>query len=296
MKNFDRYKQAIQYLEGLSNIPTEKNYMKDRSNPTIYLKRMKYFLGLLNHPEKNRKYIHVTGTAGKGTGTTMLHEILFASGSCVGSFTSPFVTTSIEKIRVNDSYISPNEFVDIVEQIQSTIDHAYLHGPYGRPSYFEIFLAIALIYFKKKNCSWIVLEVGAGGRYDATNIIKQPRATIITNIDYDHTQFLGKTLKKIAHDKAGIIKPGGMFFTSEQRPTLVKMFKETCKKNRTVFHQIPRQKSYQLYNQNLAIAVGEKIGIKKQTYKKEFKTHICSVVLKLCKRIHFSYLMERTTE
>jgi len=158
----------------------------------------------------------------------MIHEVLLVSGKKVGSFTSPFVVTSIEKVKVGELYISPEEFADIVEYLKPFIDEAYISGPYGRPSYFEIFFAIALVYFKQQKCEWVVLEVGLGGRYDATNIIERPIVTAITNIDYDHTEILGKTLKKIAFDKAGIIKTGAEFFTTEQNKSVLAVFSEIC--------------------------------------------------------------------
>ncbi len=274
-KKFERYQGAVQFLEGLSNIPEERDYMRDKVESSFYLKRMNYFLGLLGHPEKDRKYIHVTGTSGKGTVTTMLHEVLRMSGQCVGSFTSPFVTTTIEKIRVDDSYISPDEFANIVEQMKPKIDYAYLHGPYGKPSYFEICLAIAFVYFKQKECAWVVLEVGAGGRFDATNVIKRPAVMAITNIDYDHTDLLGKTLRKIAHDKAGIIKRGGTFFTCEQRPQLVKIFRDICDMQSIPFHQIPHQVGYQDYNRCLVTAIAKKLKINEAYIEKGIKqTHL----------------------
>ena len=235
--------------------------MNDRSSPQIYLDRMEYFLEALGHPEKGFQYIHVTGTAGKGTVTTMLHNMLHADGKRVGSYTSPFVTTSIEKVRVDDLYIAPNEFADIVDELKPVIDDMYLNSPFGKPSYFEIFLAIALRYFQKQHCEWVVLEVGAGGRYDATNFIVNPVATVITNIDYDHTQLLGKTLKKIARDKAGIIKPGSLFFTAEQRPALVKMFRDACMEKGATFHRVSHRESFQEYNESLVHDVGRGLGI-----------------------------------
>lgn len=264
MDTFRRYHQAVDFLEGLSNLPAEKDYMRDRGNPSLYLKRMRYFLALLGNPDRAFKFVHITGTAGKGTVTTMVHEILAASGKKVGSFTSPFVTTSIEKIRVGERYIAPDELADIVEYLKPYIDRAYTSGPYGRPSYFELFLAIAFVYFKRQKCEWVALEVGLGGRYDATNVIEKPVITAITNIDYDHTEVLGKTLTQIGRDKAGIIKKGSRFFTAEQRPLLLRMFQKICDEKKVALRQIPRQKNYQEYNSALAAAISRSLGIQEK--------------------------------
>ncbi len=261
MSRFERYFDAIGFLEGLSNLPLEDDYMVGRKKAEVYLKRMRYFLNLLGNPDRGRTFIHVTGTAGKGTVTNILHEMLFAAGKNVGSFTSPSVTTPIEKIRVRNAYIAPDELAGIVENLKPYIDKAYREGPYGRPSLFEIFLAAAFVYFKKQRCEWVVLEVGLGGRYDATNVIEKPAVTALTNIDYDHTELLGHTLQKIGQDKAGIIKRGSAFFTSEQRPALTRMFKEICRQKNVSFTQIPRMKSYREYNHALATAIAQSLGI-----------------------------------
>ncbi len=264
MNNFERYYDAINFLEGLSNLPLNGDYMVKQRHVGVYLKRMRYFLSLIGNPDKGIKYIHITGTAGKGTVTSMIHEILQVSGKKVGSFTSPFVTTSIEKIKVGNTYIAPGELADIVEYLKPFIDKAYLDGPYGRPSYFEIFLAIAFMYFKQQKCEWVVLEVGLGGRYDATNVIEKAVVTAITTIDYDHTHILGKTLRKIAYDKAGIIKGGSLFFTAEQRPALIKIFTKICNEKKVKLNQITRQINYKEYNKALASAIAKSIGISEQ--------------------------------
>lgn len=268
MNNFERYHDAINFLEGLSNLPLDGDYMIKQRHLGVYLKRMRYFLELIGNPDRGMKYIHITGTAGKGTVTNMIHEILNVSGKNVGSFTSPFVTTSIEKIKVKDSYISPDELADIVEYLKPFIDKAYLTGPYGRPSYFEIFLAIAFIYFKQQKCEYVVLEVGLGGRYDATNVIEKAVATAITTIDYDHTHILGKTLKEIAYDKAGIIKKGSLFFTAEKRRALIKIFDVICKEKKVKLNQIQYQKNYQEYNKALASEITRSLGVSEQDIKK----------------------------
>jgi dihydrofolate synthase/folylpolyglutamate synthase len=261
MRKFEKYYKAVDFLEGLSNLPLHGDYLIDTDHPEIYTKRMRYFFSLIGNPDKGLKYIHIAGTSGKGTVTTMLHEIIHVSRKRVGSFTSPSVTTSIEKIRVGDKYISPAEFANIVEYLKPFIDQAYVEGPYGRPSYFEIVFAIAIIYFKKKECDWVVLEVGLGGRYDATNVIEKPLVTAITNIDFDHTEILGKTLQKIAFDKAGIIKQGSTFFTSEQRQPILKIFTEICHEKNIPLYRISHQDTYQKYNEALVTAIAQKIGL-----------------------------------
>lgn len=273
MNDFKRYYAAVNYIEGLSNLPTDNEYIAsvNKRNSGVYIARMRYFLNLIGNPDKGLKYIHITGTAGKGTVTNMVHEMIRSSGKRVGSFTSPFVTTSIEKIKFNDRYISPNEFADIVDYLKPFIDQAYISGPYGRPSYFEIFLAIAFVYFKKKQCDWVVLEVGLGGRFDATNVIEEPIVTAITTIDYDHTQVLGKTLKEIAYDKAGIIKSGSTFFTAEQRPALIEIFRNVCAANKVWLNQIIHKEDYQEYNLALASRIAEHIGISNEHIEKGSK-------------------------
>ncbi len=261
MNKFLKYHEAVAFLEGLSNMPVKKNYAEDRNQPSLYLERMKYFLKLLKNPHEGFKFVHITGTAGKGTVATMVFEMLQLENKKVGLFTSPFATTSIEKIKDNDGYIEPDTFADIVEGLKPFLNQAHLTGPYGRPSYFEIFLAIAFIYFKMRKLEYVVLEVGMGGRYDATNIISNPLVTAITNIDYDHTKVLGKTLNKIAYDKAGIIKKGGIFWTSEERRHILDIFRSVCKSNNTTFNHIPKHANYREYNLALSANIANSLGV-----------------------------------
>ncbi len=261
MNDFERYYEAVAYLDGLANLPESDDYMSGRTKPAVFIKRTREFLDALGNPEKKFKYIHIAGTAGKGTVTTMVHDALAASSERVGSFMSPYVTAAVEKIRVGNLYIAPGEFADIVEQLKPYIDSMHFNGKHGRPSYFEIYFAIALLYFKRKKCTWVVLEVGAGGRYDATNVITNPVATAITSIDYDHVQILGKTLLSIADNKAGIIKKGSAFFTTEKRPALLKMFLRICKGEGAKFNSIAPVEDYQENNKALARAICRYIGI-----------------------------------
>lgn len=272
-KSLRKYRRAVAYIDGLSNLPRSDDYMSGRSKPEVFLKRTRDFLSALGNPERGFKYIHITGTAGKGTVTSMVYESLVHAGKRVGTFTSPFVVAPTEKIRASvpgeeDLYISADEFADIVEEMKPYIEQLHCENPLGRPSYFEIYLALALLYFKRKKCEWVVLEVGAGGRFDATNIIENPEATAITCIDYDHTRILGKTLQSIAYNKVGIVKKGTTLFTTEKRPNLLELFEAECKKVGVAYRPLPTSKDYQENNRTLARALCEHIGLPKDAIQK----------------------------
>jgi len=257
---FQRYKEAVSYIEALSN--SSKNF-----DPSFFPKKMQYFLDLIGNPEKGLKYVHVTGTGGKGTVSAMIHGVLVANSKSVGLFTSPYATTAIEEIKVGDSYISPEDFADIVEYLKPFVEKASQNKEYGRPSAFNIFFAVALIYFKRQKCEWAVIEVGVGGRYDATNVIKNPKVAVITHIDLDHTDVLGKTIREIALDKAGIIKNGSQFFTAEPRKSVRKLFERVCVEQGAVFHAALPQES-ENSNKSLAGAVVRSLGISDESIEK----------------------------
>ena len=152
------------------------------------------------HPHRRYRTIHVAGTNGKGSTSSMLAAILQESGLKVGLYTSPHLTDFRERIRVNGEMISQQRVIDFVEQERSFFEPQH-------PSFFELTTALAFLYFAEQAVDVAVIEVGLGGRLDCTNIIT-PDLSIITNISFDHQQFLGDTLPKIASEKAGIIKAG----------------------------------------------------------------------------------------
>ena len=238
MPTFKKYFDAVNYLETLSKSRHDQAYMhKHSDNPQQYIDRTREFVKHLGNPHRGFRFIHIAGTAGKGTTTAHLHNILYKAGNRVGSFTSPYATTSIEKIKVNDKLIDPLIFAKLVKRVMPAIKKMEKVYKYGRPSYFEIFFGIALLYFKKMKCDYVILEVGCGGKYDAGNIIAKS-ISACTNIGLDHTHLLGKTLPKIAKEKAGIIKPNTHFFTTEKRPHILKIFKNICKAKNTKFHGV----------------------------------------------------------
>ncbi len=259
-KNLKTYHDAVHYLETLASTPHDTAYMKTHSaNPQQYVERTREFVKLLGNPYRGIRFVHISGTAGKGTTTNYIHNILQSAGNTVGSFTQPYATTSIEKIKVNDLLLSPKEFVALVNKVQPAIEKMDTSYKYGRPSYFEIFFGMALLYFKQKKCNWAVLEVGCGGTYDAGMII--PKAICgNTNVGLDHMKLLGNTLSKIATEKAGIIRPHGHFFSTERRSKLISLFKKICTQKKATFHHIPAKK-FDDANQKLATAITQHIGI-----------------------------------
>jgi len=171
---------------------------------------------LYNHPEKELKFIHVAGTNGKGSTSSMLASILTEAGETVGLFTSPHIIDFRERIRVNGEMIPEKFVIDFSKNIQSkNISFS--------PSFFEISFLMALNYFKEQACSICIIETGLGGRLDATNVIS-PILSIITNIGIEHTQFLGNTLEEIAGEKAGIIKNNTPTIIGETTPTTKVVF------------------------------------------------------------------------
>lgn len=158
-------------------------------------------LSALGKPHKSFPSIHIAGTNGKGSTSAIIASILKSAGLKVGLFTSPHLVSFTERIRINGEEITEKEVIDLIDEVREIVIHS---GDFS-PTFFEVVTAIALEYFKRKKIDVEVIEVGMGGRLDATNIII-PAVSVITNISYDHMKFLGNTLRDIATEKAGIIK------------------------------------------------------------------------------------------
>jgi len=171
-------------------------YSRESSAVKLGLKNIEALLKKIGNPEKNLKCIHVGGTNGKGSVCAFLHAALMKSGYKTGLYTSPHLKKFNERIRINDDLISDKEIVRLYLKIKPHITNQ---------SFFEITTALAFLYFYENNVDVVVLEVGLGGRLDATNVIT-PLVSVITNIGLEHTDILGKTIKKIAFEKTGIIK------------------------------------------------------------------------------------------
>ncbi len=171
------------------------------------LNNMFRLMGRLGDPQDKLKVIHVAGTNGKGSCCAMLQRILMESGFKVGLYTSPHLVDYRERIRVGDELIDPASFVRLLNRVRQTNNVLVKEG-YPHATFFEFVTAVAFLYFAEQKVDYIVLEVGVGGRLDATNIVKAPIVSLITSISFDHVKTLGDTLPLIAAEKAGIIKQG----------------------------------------------------------------------------------------
>lgn len=192
------YQNAIDYL--FSQLP-----MFTRVGAAAYkpgLERTLQLAEVYDHPERKFKAIHIAGTNGKGSTSHMLASVLQATGYKTALYTSPHLVDFRERIRINGEMIPQEDVVKFVENLKSNETLQEI-----RPSFFELTMMLAFDWFAREKVDYAVIEVGMGGRLDSTNIIS-PLASVITNISFDHTQFLGDTLAKIASEKAGIMKPG----------------------------------------------------------------------------------------
>ncbi|MFA5211299.1 MAG: Mur ligase family protein [Patescibacteria group bacterium] len=245
--NFD---QAYNYLLSLNNLPRQE-YMRDGKKCDLYLQRIRFFLKLIGNPEKKIKnYIHVTGTSGKGSTVTFLHNILLANGKKVASSLSPHHIIITERWKVADKNMSKKEFVDIMNFLKPKLDAYVRLSPYDMLSFFEITEIIGFIFFSRKKVDWAILEVGCGGRFDSSNIIPHKKIAVITNIGLDHLGLIGNNKEEIAYEKSGIIKANCEVFTSEKNEKILKIIKKECQKNKVNLNIINKSK-YKIKKQEL---------------------------------------------
>lgn len=183
------------------------------------LERMRVLLDYLDHPEKDIPAIHVAGTNGKGSVCAFLSHALLSAGYRVGRYTSPHLVTWEERIWVNGSCISTQDWIKTLEYLEKTLAH--YASDQEKPTQFEVVTAAAWLYFQQQQVDIVVLEVGLGGRLDATNVGISPAVTVVTSIGWDHMQWLGSTLTDIAQEKAGICKANVPLVSAPQHPEVI---------------------------------------------------------------------------
>ena len=187
------------------------------------LSRVRELLHRIGDPQDTLQFVHIAGTNGKGSTAAMLAAVLQAAGYTTGLFTSPFLEQFAERMQVNGQPIPDAELAAACETLQPCIA-----AMDDQPTEFELVTAAAMLWFQRRGCDIVVLEVGLGGRLDATNVIGAPACAVITNIGLDHTEILGDTLAQIAREKAGILKPGTRAVSYPQVPEVRAVLRGTC--------------------------------------------------------------------
>ena len=209
------YRQALDWVYAFSDTERTGAFVRDRDDN---LRRERALLAALGAPQNAYAITHIAGSKGKGSTSAMVAAMLKAAGMRVGLYTSPDLHTFRERIRIDGQPIAEAEVARLVARLQTafaTLDQSL--GPYIT---WEVATALAFLAFRDARVREAVIEVGLGGRLDATNVVERPALEIcgITSISYDHMAVLGNTLTEIAHEKAGIIKPGVPVITSAQAP------------------------------------------------------------------------------
>ncbi len=256
----------MDYKETLKYINDTPKFSKILGNDDL-----KKLLEKLGNPQDKTKFIHVCGTNGKGSVSSMIASIFRASGKNVGLYTSPFIQVFNERIQINGENISDEDLARIATRVKTEIDALGVEI-----SVFAQITAMAFLYFAEKNCDVAVLETGLGGRLDATNVIPSPILTVITKIGLDHTEYLGDTTGKIAEEKCGIIKSGTKVITTccQEKDALL-VIKNTCKEKGVPLFIAERDSGYSLslsgeyQKENGAIAVlsAKTLGISENAIK-----------------------------
>lgn len=210
------YQEAVDYIHSLLAFGIKPG-----------LERISALLAELGNPQNDLRFVHVAGTNGKGSTSTMLSHILKAGGYKTGLFTSPYVFSFCERIQINNANIPEADLANTVARVKSAIEGLNAGGIV--PTEFEAITAAALLYFKEQQCDYAVMEVGLGGRYDSTNVIPAPEVCVITSVSLDHTKILGDTIEQIASEKAGILKQGSVCVTTtRQDPTALSVIRNTA--------------------------------------------------------------------
>ena len=203
--------ETLDYLYGLKLFGTK-----------LGLERMRQLMQILNFPYRRFPAIHVAGTNGKGSTCAFISSILREAGYKVGLYTSPHLIEFNERIQINGIQITNKKLVELTKFIKKRLEENNFES-----TFFEFTTALAFLYFSQEEVDIAIIEVGLGGRLDATNVII-PEVAVITNIDFDHTKILGETKKEIASEKAGVIKSGTTLVTGEDDPEILDYFEDLC--------------------------------------------------------------------
>lgn len=207
------YQQAVDYIESPA-LPRGR----------YGLERLKQALELLGNPQHKVRFVHVAGTNGKGSCAAMLASVLKEAGYRTGLYISPHLRRYNERMQVDGVDISDDDLIRAAQRVKEVCEQLG-----GTPIVFEVLTLMALWYFAERRCDFVVLEVGIGGKLDATNCIPAPAAALIAQLGFDHTETLGSTIEEIAAQKGGIAKPGSQLVMAEQEPAALRVVEQLCR-------------------------------------------------------------------
>jgi dihydrofolate synthase/folylpolyglutamate synthase len=226
------YSEALlNYLEALRQLQRRDDWERTGAAADAArwdLRRMRSLLARAGDPQLGRRTVHVAGSKGKGSVVSMVASVLQANGETAGRYTSPHLHRFVERIAVDGEPIAEEDFARLLGDLLPQIDAEDADGSYGRLSTFEALTALAFLSFRERNASWQVLEVGLGGRLDATNVLDEKDVCVITQIGLEHTAVLGDTVALIAGEKAGIITPGTTVIMAPQRESAAEVVRSVC--------------------------------------------------------------------
>lgn len=225
-KTGNTYKEAVEYL-----------YSLQKYGIKFGLSKTSNILKAFGNPHMGRRFIHIAGSNGKGSVASMMESVLIKAGLKVGFYSSPHLVRFTERFRINRREMSKEDATEIISELQNIID---LNHP---PTFFEVTTAMAFIYFAREKTDIAIMEVGMGGRLDATNVIV-PDVSVITNISLEHQFFLGSSLTAIAGEKAGIIKTGVDVITAAKQKKVIDVFHNICKKKKAPLWRIGKDIRY----------------------------------------------------
>ena len=229
------YQQSVDYILGFTDYEKTPGIIYTADD--YDLRRMEKLLHILGDPHLGTKTVHIAGTKGKGSAAAMIASVLSAAGYRTGLYTSPHFHTIRERIRIDTQLITEEEFATLATLLSPAVEVINNDAEFGCLTTFELVTALMFLFFKKHAVDFQALEVGLGGRLDATNVVT-PDVCIITSISLDHTAVLGDTLSKIAAEKAGIIKPGCTVVVSPQSEEAMQVIRETCRRQKAQIVQL----------------------------------------------------------
>jgi dihydrofolate synthase/folylpolyglutamate synthase len=235
------YQRALDYIYSFIDYETMN---QPRAAAHFDIRRMQELLVRLGNPHLAAKTVHIAGTKGKGSVAAMIASVLTAAGYKTGLYTSPHLTDIRERCRIDGAFIPEEAIIELADRLKPEVSAVNRKAAYGTLTTFEVMTALCFLYFEQQKVDFQVMEVGLGGRLDATNVV-QPEVCVITTIGLDHIDVLGNSLAQIAAEKAGIVKAGAVAVSSPQAEEAAEVIARVCSQNGVELVQVGKDVTWQ---------------------------------------------------